>query len=165
MFGEVKLHHGGTIYAGCNQLQDESSEILASLVGGGSLGKINSFYLEFANAATPDEEVSGSLIGPSQGIEYFLGLTAPWDFIVQKLELPPVIQGNSVTFSAVVAPGTGFFGRPFGGESANTRLCAMALGVSHPTDISQDKLFSYKLWTPAKIITTEQVYVEWTINF
>ena len=125
--GEVEwLVPGETPSKGSNQIQAEASEILASLAGEGSR-KIDAFYLVFENTESADSEVVCSGIDASDGVEYFLGLAGSRDFIRQKMELPPEIQGTSVTFPILASSGYGFHGLPFGQDGTVSQVCAMAL--------------------------------------
>ena len=156
MTGQVSLYKDGQLlFTKHNQIQDGSKTILCNLLAGNSEFRPDTLYVEFQNSSdTPDVPVFTT----DEGVEYYTNLESPKDYLKVPIVIKPSVDDNSITFSAVIAAGTGEHGLDCG---SNTQAYGAAL-VSESTGQVYARMY---FATPVALTTATQYYFPWTISF
>lgn len=156
MTGTVKLYKDGQLlFSKHNQIQDGSKVILCNLLAGNTNYKPDTLYIEFQNSSdTPEIPVYTT----DAGVEYYSNLDSPKDYLKVPIVIKPSVEDNSVTFSAVVAAGTGEHGLVCG---STTQAYGAALVSESAGQVYARMYFD----TPITLTTATQYYLPWTINF
>lgn len=157
MTGQVSLYKDGQLlFTQHNQIQDGSKTILCNLLAGNTEFRPDTLYVEFQNSAdTPTTPVYTT----DEGVEYYNNLSSPKDYLKVPIVIKPSVSEDSVTFSAVIAAGTG---------AKNGLTCGsttQAYGVALVSESTKQVYARMYFTTPVALTTSTQYYFPWTISF
>lgn len=163
-----------------NSLQADYAFVLGMLLGGHKEYALTTAYLEFQNVASPGDPADIITFDFTEGVEYYIGLSASADRDYLKVPLVlgrPTVdaanaaifpKGNDIRGFAVSNGIVGVHGKPFS-ENDNSVLCAAAV-VATPdiNDPTQDLIFAR--WSAAEedqwpAVDGKQTTVNWKLPF
>ena len=160
--------------------------IAAKTVGQGRREfRIQGMYIEFENVTNPGDQVTPPSFSPSDGVEYYNGLSshATRDYLRVPLLQEPVIEivpgyendfdadageGNRAVFYAMTSGTTGVHGKSFSSSSNSTVIGAALVATPDWNDPTKDVLFARTYYAtgnqPLKS-ATHQIGVTWELDF